>query len=164
MSKHECTIVIDTNQFCSDMMLSGLRWKSLAEYIKKTDACLQMPRIVWQEIYRNYLKTIGSHYINAASAIEKLNHHVGFSSPKVNFWGGSFQMNDVRGACTELATGDTNELGKAYLAYIKGKLNLKAKDFIEIDSAWFDEIVERAINHVKPFADESDKEIGRAHV
>ena len=157
MSKHECTIVIDTNQFCSDMMLSGLRWKRLIEYVDKTGACMQMPRIVWQEIYRNYAKTVSSHYANAVLAIEKLNHHIGFSSPALNFWGERYQISDVRGACTDLAGEATANLAKAYLAHIKNTLKLKAKDFIETDSSWFDEVIERAVNHVKPFSDESDK-------
>lgn len=157
MGRHECTIVIDTNQFCSDVMLSGLRWRSFVEYVNKTDACLQMPRIVWQELLRNYVKIVGNYYSGADSAIEKLNHCIGFSSPKLGFYGGRYQMRDVRGSHASSFRDDVDEVGKAYLAYVKGTLGLKAKDFIEIDSAWFDEIVERAVNHIKPFSEESDK-------
>ena len=157
MSKHECTIIVDTNQFCSDLMLSGLRWKRLIEYINKTDACLQMPRIVWQEIYRNYIKTVGSYYGGAISTIDKLNHHIGFSSPAIGFFGGRYEMRDARYACGDLSGDFMKNLARAYLAYIKNTLQLKAKDFIETDAGWFNDLVERAINHIKPFSDESDK-------
>ena len=139
------------------MMLSGMRWRRLIEYIEKTDACLQMPQVVWKEIYRNYAKTVDGYYSNALSAIEKLNHHVGFKSPAVGFYGARYQMTEARGSCKDLPMGTAEELTKAYLSYLKNALKLKAKDFIQTDNAWFDEVVERAVNHVKPFSDESDK-------
>lgn len=157
MSKHECTIIVDTNQFCSDLMLSGLRWKRLIEYVNKTDACLQMPRIVWQEMHRNFIKTVNTYYDNAISTIEKLNHHVGFSSPTVGFFGGRYEIKDAKFACGDLSGDFMEGLAKAYLAYIKNTLQLKAKDFIETDPGWFDDLVERAIKHTKPFSSESDK-------
>lgn len=153
MNKHQCTIIIDTNQFYSDMMLSGLRWKKLIEYIEKTDACIQMPQIVWDEIHRNHKKITKNHYHTALSAIEKLNTFLNFSEPSLDFFGEKYKITETRSK----SPGLTDKITQAYLAHIKKSLQLKAKDFIKTDTLWFDEIVRRAINHKKPFSEDSDK-------
>lgn len=151
MNRHNCTIIIDTNQFCNDYMLSGLRWTQLVEYLKKTDASLQMPNVVWEEIKRNYTKHLKGLFANADSAVERLNHHTNFRAPHFQYHGMNFSFGN---RSSELSIED---LVIRYLSFVKTKLQLKGKDYLRWDKSWFDEIVERAINHTKPFGEESDK-------
>lgn len=151
MNRHNCTIIIDTNQFCGDYMLSGMRWKQLTEYLTTTDACLQMPSIVWEEIKRNYTKHVKGLFLNANSAIERLNHHTQFRAPHFNYSGMHFEIDNRSGAFS------IEDLVERYLSFIKTKLQLKSKDYLLWDKNWFDDIVDRAICHAKPFGDESDK-------
>ena len=151
MDRHNCTIVIDTNQFCGDYMLSGLRWKHLIEYLNNTDASLQMPSIVWEELRRNYEKHVVRLLEDSRSALDKLNRHVGFKAPHFNFYGARFELS---GRPEKLSVGD---LVEPYLSYVKARLHLHSKDFLPWDNAWFDDMVRRAIDHMKPFGDDSDK-------
>lgn len=151
MNRHNCTIIIDTNQFCADYMLSGMRWKQLSEYLSTTDACIQMPSVVWEEIKRNYTKHVTALFSNANSAIERLNHHTQFRAPHFNFLGIRFEIDKNFGGFS------IEDLVERYLSFIKQKLQLKSKDYLRWDKNWFDDIVKRAICHAKPFGDESDK-------
>jgi len=72
MDKHSCTIVIDTNQFRGDFMLSETRWENLLQYLKKTNASLQMPTIIWEEIAQNFRKNLQSLLREATSTCEKI--------------------------------------------------------------------------------------------
>ncbi len=132
-------------------MLSGMRWKRLIEYIGKTDATIQMPTVVWEEIKRNYTKVVNGLFANASSAIEKLNHHLNFRAPHFSYWGARLELS---GQPKALSVADVVE---RYLSFVKETLQLKGKDFVRWDRSWFEEIIDRAINRVKPFGDESDK-------
>jgi len=151
MNRHNCTIIIDTNQFCGDYMLSGMRWKQLVSYLSKTDATLQMPSIVWEEIKRNYTKKLSELHTHAITAVERLNHHTVFRAPHFSYWGDRYEVSPLN------RIHSVDELVDRYLSYVKDTLNLKSKDFLLWDSNWFEELIERAINHVKPFGEDSDK-------
>lgn len=151
MDKHGCTIIIDTNQFHGDFMLSETRWKNLLQYLKKTNASLQMPTIIWEEIARNYRKNLESHLSQAKATFEKINHHLNFNAELFGYNGWANRLK-LDGLClTPL------ELTYRYMSFLKSSLHLELKDFLDWDKKWMPDIVSRAIEHTKPFAEDSDK-------
>lgn len=149
--KHECTIILDTNQFVRDLTLSEIRWKNLADYIEKTDARIKMPRLVWDELQVNYKKKIDEQLRRAQQNADQYNKLIGFTSEHHHYNG---HLHRISLPKREL---DTDELMERYLAFVKTKLKLRKYDFLEIDQKWYQEIYQRSLVHKKPFSDESDK-------
>lgn len=151
MDRHSCTIIIDTNQFRGDFMLSETRWERLLQYLAITNASLQMPTIIWEEIARNYRRHLETLFNDQKSTIEKINHHLDFNVPHFNYIG---YYNKLTFSEPQLTPA---EITDRYMAFLKASLGLETKDFIDWDAKWMSEVVARAINHVKPFSEDSDK-------
>lgn len=149
--KHECTIILDTNQFIRDLSLSETRWKNLIDYIHKTDAVVKMPRVVWDEIGVNYKKRLNEHLRKAQESTEQFNSLINFQSEHHQFYG---HLHRIEPPTTTLTS---KELMERYLAFIKSKLQLKTHDFLEIENKWYEEIYKRSLIHQKPFSTENDK-------
>lgn len=151
MDKHSCTIVIDTNQFRGDFMLSETRWENLLQYLKKTNASLQMPTIIWEEIAQNFRKNLQSLLREATSTCEKINHLIEFNSAHFNYQGSQHSLNisDLQHTPEDITS--------RYMAFLKASLGLELKDFLDWDEKWMSDIVARAVDHIKPFSEEGDK-------
>ena len=151
MDRHSCTIIIDTNQFHGDFMLSETRWTTLLQYLKKTNASLQMPTIIWEEIARNYRKNLENHLSQAKASFDKINHHLRFNSDRFSYNGFANQLNFPSVLLAPI------EMTDRYMSFLKTSLYLEHKDFLDWDEKWMADIVARAIEHSKPFAEETDK-------
>lgn len=137
------TIIIDTNQFFSDWSLQGARWQNLLKYMELTDATLLMPEIIWEEIGKNYINQVDSKIESIRKDIKKLQLDVQMHQVLIN---NPFE----RLECNE-------DLRAKYLAWLKKKLRLESRHFIATERKWFDNLVQRALNHKKPFSSDSDK-------
>lgn len=149
--RHECTIILDTNQFIRDLSLSEIRWKNLIDYVRKTDAVVKMPRVVWDEIGVNYKKRINEHLRKAQESTEQFNNLINFQSEHHQFYGHLHRIEPP------ISTLTPKELMERYLAFIKSTLQLKTQDFLEIENKWYEEIYKRSLIHQKPFSTENDK-------
>lgn len=149
--KHKCTIVLDTNQFIRDITLAETRWNSLIDYIRKTEASIIMPRVVWDETQKNFKKKIADQLKKLQDITGQYNKLIDFHSHHHNYHG---SLNRIESAKPELGA---DELSERHLAYIKSKLGLRAQDFIEIKTSWYEDIYQRALAHQKPFSEDSDK-------
>lgn len=132
-------------------MLSEVRWKNFLQYLENTDASLQMPTLIWDEIARNYRKNLESQLSQTKAGFEKINHHLRFNASHFNYhgWGSSLKLDTL--SLTPL------EITERYMSFLKDSLHLKSKDFIGWDEKWMPEIVSRSIEHTKPFSADSDK-------
>ena len=137
------TIIIDTNQFFSDWSLQGARWQNLLKYIESTDATLLMPEIIWEEIGKNYISQIDNKIESIKKDIKKLQLDVQMHQVLLN---NPFERLESH-----------ERLRANYLAWLKKKLRLESRHFIATECKWFDSLVQRAINHKKPFSSDSDK-------
>ncbi|WP_080002467.1 PIN domain-containing protein [Burkholderia ubonensis] len=148
---HDCTIILDTNLFATGFSTSDIRWKNLILYLERTDACIQMPQVVWNEIAYHFKKFAQVQHSKIASEIETLNRRLDFNVPARNFNGHEHK------STFKHSKRSVDELTEDYLANIKQSLKLKAKDFVPPERDWFDLVVNRAIEHKPPFAQEGDK-------
>lgn len=132
-------------------MLSEVRWKNLLQYLEKTDASLQMPTLIWEEIARNYRINLESHLSKAKASFEKINHHLRFNALHFEYhgWG-----QDLKYDALQLTP---SQITERYMSFLKTSLRLESKDFLSWDEKWMTEIVFRAIEHTKPFSIDSDK-------
>lgn len=149
--KHECTIILDTNQFIRDLSLSETRWKNLIDYVHKTDAVVKMPRVVWDEISVNYKKRINEYLRKAQENAEQFNNLINFYSEHHQFHGRTHRIELPQPALTP------KDFMERYLAHVKSKLKLRTQDFLEIENHWYEEIYKRSLVHQKPFSAENDK-------
>lgn len=151
--RNACTIVIDTNQFFTDWLLDSARWSNLLEYLKRTDATLMFPEIVWREIGENYIYEAKKKQKAASQSLQTYLAHRSFYFDK-----GMLKHSPVRINQSELLKDeDWDDIQRSYLAWLKKTLNLDSRHIIGFNHNWFEKVTDRAIKHIKPFAQESDK-------
>ncbi len=150
-NKHNCTIIVDTNQFVSDFSLSSIRWKNLIDYLAKTESSLRMPRVVWDELHVNFENRLKESIKKLDDATDQYNRIINFNSETHGFRG--------REHCLKVREGthSPSEIAERYLAHVKNKLGLGKGAFLQIETKWYDDIYKRALVHKKPFSDDSDK-------
>lgn len=150
-NKHNCTIIVDTNQFVSDFSLSSIRWANLIDYLAKTESSLRMPRVVWDELHVNFENRLKDFRKKIDDATDQYNKIINFNSQTHSFRG--------REHCLKVReeTLSSGEIAERYLAHVKNKLGLGKGAFLEIETRWYNEIYNRSLVHKKPFSDESDK-------
>jgi len=151
--RNACTIVIDTNQFFCDWLLNSARWSNLIDYIKRTDATLIFPEIIWREIGENYVSEAIKKQKSAYTSVQAYLGHRNFYIDK-----NSVQHSRIHIDCNKLEVAeDWGSIQAAYLAWLKNKLGIDTRHIISFNSLWFEKITERAIKHKKPFNSDSDK-------
>ena len=152
-NKHECTIVLDTNVFIrGNRKLTEARWKNLIEYISKTNASLLIPRVVWDEVEANFLKSIKAEFASASGAINKFNSAVDFYIDRHPIY------HRGQGIASEnLQAINLNGITKCYMAYIKDRLSLSGSNILDIEDRHFRSIYAKSISHKKPFSGDGDK-------
>lgn len=150
---HECTLILDTNQFVSPgFSYKDVRWSNLIRYLQKTGASVQMPEIIWQEIAFHFKKDLSALRQSIDSELDKLNKKLDFHvDAPLNFYGTNHQSRVTH------STEPLDRITEGYLAHIKEKLKLRAKDFILPKKEWFEIVIQRSIDHVPPFAANGDK-------
>lgn len=150
-NKHNCTIIVDTNQFVSDFSLSSTRWGNLIDYLAKTESTLRIPRVVWDELYVNFENRLKDFRKKIDDATDQYNRIINFNSQTHGFRGREHHLKIPEDTLS------SSEFAERYLAQVKNKLRLGKGAFLEIENRWYDEIYKRSLIHKKPFSDESDK-------
>lgn len=131
-------VILDTNIFVQDFLMSSASFGLLLDYLKKTGSKILMPLIVYQElgeIYRSELSTRSMQFERARESLEKA--LIDATVPRNE---------------TDVAS----EVAK-YLAFIRKKLNLQDKDIIPFRENYLGELVTRAITRAKPFSDKGEE-------
>jgi hypothetical protein len=153
--RNACTIIIDTNQFFPDWLLSSARWSNLIEYLNRTDATLIFPEIIWREIGENYVcegqKKQRAACQNLQAYLDHRHFYYSNGNAAVKHSPVSIDRDQL------LQNEDWNSIQKAYLACLKEKLKIDPRHIITFNHQWLEKITDRAIKHTKPFAQESDK-------
>jgi predicted nucleic acid-binding protein len=131
-------VILDTNIFVQDFLMSSASFGLLLDYLKKTGSKILMPLIVYQElgeIYRSELSARSMQFERARESLEKAL---------------------IDAAVPRHETDVSSEVAK-YLAFMRKKLNLQEKDIIPFRENYLSELVTRAITRAKPFSDKGEE-------
>ena len=65
-------VVLDSNQYWNDPKMTGARFQSLLDYLRRTGSALVIPRIVRDEVPARYEDELKSEYSGAVASLNKL--------------------------------------------------------------------------------------------
>jgi predicted nucleic acid-binding protein len=124
-------IILDTNIFAQDFMMTTPRFELLLDYLKKTKSKLIMPQIVYQEIISLYTRRLKDKLKKFKEAKEHLESVLlDVFIPDINL---------------EISV----EVEK-YLSYLKEKIKISDKDIVPYEDHYLKNAVHRVIWGVKP--------------
>ncbi len=126
-------IILDSNVFKSNFLLSGSSFDILLDYLQRTNSKVIIPRIVYDEVLSLYRRQLEDSYLEYEKSLENLNKILLVREVKKDFKKEFF-----------------NQLVLDYDNYLRNKLKIKDSNFIEYKKGYLEEVVRRAINRIKP--------------
>lgn len=131
-------IVLDTNIFVQDFLMTSRKFKILFDYLKKTNSKIIIPEIVYKEIAAVYKRELTEKSLKFIKAKETLGRSlVDASVPDY--------MIDV-----------TDEVRK-YLIFLKNKLGISDTDIFPYKDIYLKNALDRAIQYIKPCSESREE-------
>lgn len=124
-------IVLDTNIYRKDFLLSSRKFEMLIDYISKTDTKIIVPQIVYQELEGLYARELKKH-LNSID-----NSRGGLSRLLIEETIPEIELN-------------VEEVKLKYMEYFRSKLNLQNDDIIPYKNEYLPEIINRSIEGTRP--------------